>query len=459
MSTTTEVESEHPKPVALDSGKVVHFLGIADHFQGGIQPFPIGGVDIFQLAQHKSHIVFPAILSGCTWLILVSSEFLRICDLTKWKLRIVHEDGSEIGISSLARLPVTSNAVPEMAGRPDAASKPTDQRKEKTFELLFPADTKLVLLPISFEACTVSNPGECTVQSIYDGHTEDIGAVTFYYQPTPNFTSDQIKAIEADPGAAKVVRMELGCKLCPTKLSVYAGVNRSPKLEKEGSVWYSDLQGDFECECGKAKYSLQYLRESAHGMLLKDFSLAGSGVSYARQYGHEQIKSIAKEFVALLNTTELEQPIQAFIEKYPLLLSKFNARRLFVKPSILGKFAADFAIIDPRNHLWLIEIERPSIPLFRKKDGHPTAKLMHAYEQVADWVHQFHLHSVAILDTLKLKSDEVVTVKGVVVAGRSTNVSHEVLQRHLSNPPYPNVDFMTLDDLAISLINLSRKLV
>lgn len=92
-----------------------------------------------------------------------------------------------------------------------------------------------------------------------------------------------------------------------------------------------------------------------------------------------------------------------------------------------------------------------------KKDGHPTADLMHAYEQVKDWLTQYDKFSPAILSSLKLDPKEVVAVRGAVIAGRSKGLLHEVLQRHLTRSPY-NIEFMTLDDLGSSLLQISKKL-
>jgi hypothetical protein len=197
------------------------------------------------------------------------------------------------------------------------------------------------------------------------------------------------------------------------------------------------------------------LKESLHGMLLKDFSKGLTGLSYVRQYGHSQVKQIVTDFTQLLDKVRLEQPVQEFIEKHPILLSRFHAKRLFVKPTILGRFTADFALVDSQNQLWLIELEKPSLKLF-KRDGHPAQELMHAYGQVTDWLLQYSKYSGAILDALGLKGEEVVTVRGAVIAGRSRNVTHEVLQRHLSSPPYPNIEFITCDDLGVSLLEISK---
>ncbi len=147
-----------------------------------------------------------------------------------------------------------------------------------------------------------------------------------------------------------------------------------------------------------------------------------------------------------------------FIEQHAILLSRFHAKRLFVKPNIIGRFEADLGIVDSRNQLWLIELEKPSLQLF-KRDGHPTQALMHAYGQVTDWLHQYAKYPGAILDALGLKAEDVVSVRGAVIAGRSKNVTHDVLQRQLSNPPYPNIEFMTCDDLGVSLLEISKKIV
>jgi hypothetical protein len=429
--------------------KPIRFLGIVDHYQHGPQPFPYGPVDMFQLSQHKAHIVYPGQLSGTTWLLLVSTEFLNNADLAKWKLRVVHENGEEIGNTVVS-------ARSDESG--EGANPQSVSGTQEKFPLLLPHEAEFILFPMRLES-VVSAPGRCIVESIYDGQTEVVGSAYFHYRPTPSFTLDQIKAIEANLGTARVVRMDISCKKCPSSIKTYTALKRSPKFEKDGAIWYADLPDDFRCSCGAVNYSLARLRESGHGMLLRDFDLVSSGLSYARQYSHQQVKGVSDAFIALLDSTSLEAPVQAFIEKSPILLARLNARRLFIKPTFLGKHIGDFAVIDIHNQLWLVEIERPTLPLFRKSDGHPTAKLMHAYEQVTDWMHQYQLHSAAVIDTLGLKREDVVAVRGLVVAGRSATVSHKILTRHLHNPPYPNVEFMTMDDLASGMVNLSRKLV
>jgi len=431
----------------LDKEHPVLFLGLADHLEPGLQEFPVGGVDLFQLSHHKVHIIYPGLIGGNVWLFLVSTDFLRSADLTKWTLQVMDANNNQIGFATFAP-----------GERTQGAADATLRENESKQPFGFWEGSQFTLLPVKFEGGTIITPGRCAVQSVLDGKILEIGSVEFHYKKMPGFTADQITAIEADPDGRKIVRMELGCKYCQTKARTYAGLKRSPQMEKEGYIWYSDLGERFRCECGRTDYSLEYLRDSMHGLLSKDVSVAAAGVSYVRQYGHAQVVRIVGQYVELLDQEKLEPPVQAFLEKNVVLFARFNAKRLWVKPSIIGLFQADFAVLDTSNHLWFIELERPSIKLF-KKSGHPTGNLMHAYEQVRDWLHQYARNSQAVLDVLKLKREDVVTVRGVVIAGRSATVSHEVLQRHLSMPPYANIDFMTLDDLGTSLLNLSKKLI
>lgn len=320
----------------------------------------------------------------------------------------------------------------------------------------FPEDSAFMMFYFTLDGI-VNHPGRYTVYFEHDGSVAPIGIIHFHYAKAPTLTPDQIKAIESDPNSVKLIKLDLGCKFCPTKLRVYSGLSRSSELEMQGWAWQTDLAAEFACACGKNKYSLEYLKESMHGLLLKDFSKGLTGLGYVRQYGHSQVKNIVTGFTQLLDKERLEQPVQEFIEKYPILLSRFHAKRLFVKPTILGRFNADFALVDSRNQLWLVELEKPSLQLF-KRDGHPTQALMHAYGQVTDWLHQYAEYQGAILDGLGLKAEDVVTVRGAVIAGRSRDVTHDVLRRHLSNPPYSNIEFMTCDDLGVSLLEISRKI-
>ena len=78
-------------------------LGLADYIEGQKAPFPIGGIDLLQLSQHKVHIIYPGIISTNEWVILVSNEFLKNCDTAKWQIKISDENNIELGNISFHR--------------------------------------------------------------------------------------------------------------------------------------------------------------------------------------------------------------------------------------------------------------------------------------------------------------------------------------------------------------------
>lgn len=179
------------------------FLGIADHLQPTSAPFPIGGLDLFQISQHKLHLVYPATISSNVWVVIVKTDFLTNCDFSKWKIRVATEADVELGTATFSRL--TADQV---------ETTKTDQGTPTVTRYLAGAD--FVLLHFSLD-CVVHAPGRYLVQSSYDGLLQTIGSVHFHYRKAPALTPDQVKAIESDPNYMKAIRIDLGCKFCPHK--------------------------------------------------------------------------------------------------------------------------------------------------------------------------------------------------------------------------------------------------
>jgi len=380
------------------------FLGIADFYQPGKHPYPDGAVDLFQLATHKAHIIFPAILGQARWILLVKRSFLESCNPCMWSIRV--DDGAEIVLANISFKSIESIAAQNVETMTEVTSADT----------IYFGSGEFVILPFHVETL-IPHPGEYYVYSVYDGEKTKIGSVKFLYQPTPSLTPDQVVAINSNPDAVKSVKMELVCKSCSANISFYTALDRSSKLENEGLLWYANLPDRFRCQCGKTDLALGYLRESMHGLLLKDFSKSMSNLSYVRRYGHQEVVETARQYTSVLSSGEGEPAVQRFIEKHPILLARFEARRLFIKPSFLGRHFGDFAALDTQDRLWLIELESPTMKLF-KRDRHPSAKLLHAYGQVNDWLHEYQRYPAAVLEQFSLAVSDVSTVRGVVIAGK-----------------------------------------
>ncbi len=424
----------------------ITFLGIADHVDEGPQPFPLGSLDIYRLSQNKAYIFYPAPTQNTRWVFIVNMDLCVKDSINELNLRIIYEEGDEFGNLSIEFGTMEFKEIIDSEGI----------QKYKWIALKNQRSSVAVIhQPFSI---AVTKPGSLIIQLENDNEYVEIGRANFHYSPTPQLTIDQKRAIESSPNSVKQVRYKLGCKYCPSTIEIYSGVERNKKLESEGSIWQHDLEDTFKCACGKVNQTLEYLRESLHGMLLKkDLLLQNNELSYVRQYSHSRILNIIDKFSNLLSREKLEEPIQKFIEHNPIILAQFHAKILKFKPNILGKFNADFLIVDSQSRLFFIEIEKPSIKLF-KKDGHPTAKLNHAYEQVRDWLYEYSKHSLAILDSLNINHNEINFVGGIVIAGRKSPEIIKALNRHLSTPLYSDIDFYTFDDLSNNLAEMSRNM-
>lgn len=72
-------------------------LGVADFIQPSRAPFPFGPIDIFQLSQHKAHIIYPGMIQSLVWVVLMRVELFKENGLPHWTLRIADADEAELG--------------------------------------------------------------------------------------------------------------------------------------------------------------------------------------------------------------------------------------------------------------------------------------------------------------------------------------------------------------------------
>jgi hypothetical protein len=82
---------------------------------------------------------------------------------------------------------------------------------------------------------------------------------------------------------------------------------------------------------------------------------------------------------------------------------------------------------------------------------------MHAYGQIGDWQEEYRKFPHSFLDKLSLKIEDVLAARWILVAGRKEREKSKNLQRHISKPFY-DTEFLTYDDLASSLRQISRGL-
>ena len=308
------------------------------------------------------------------------------------------------------------------------------------------------MLTVPLEDVIITEPQ--IVQAFLASETEEIplGDVGFGLAESPPLTPDRIKAIKSDPRSIKTVRMRLGCKHCPSKLTIVVALEK-PEKKEQGAMWYQDVPEFFNCACGKTHMPLEIIRANGHA-LLGLTNMNSKNLSYSAQYEQKTIDRIIKDFADLLKISPEEKLVQQFLSRNPIMFHFLSPLRIFEKPEVLNKHIGDFAILDSRGTLIFVEIERPGILVVRK-DGSTGADMVHAISQVRDWLFQYTKHRSAVLDCLTIGVDEVTKVKGLVIAGRDQGYDSEHLRKFKWQDLGP-IECITYDDLLNACVTLGR---
>ncbi len=241
------------------------------------------------------------------------------------------------------------------------------------------------------------------------------------------------------------MRVNVKCRECGSEYKTYFGLERNEATENDRWKWAAEIEdeSEFRCSCGKTVYPLKYMKTGLQGLLGKPVS--EEEVEITPLYEGTALRRVREDFLDLINSNPKEEIVQKFIQKNPILLHMFSAKKIIEKPTIGTKYYADFAILDSRNDLILIEIERPNTRLM-KKDGHRSQELIHAFDQVGDWKIRFEEHRISILDEIGVSPSEVNNVRGAVIAGREKGADASHL-RALKMRRNDDLLVMTYDDI------------
>lgn len=445
-------------PREIDPASPVIFLGVADGEKTDRTVPLLESMSLFSLAHVKAHFAFPIVAKRAVWCFLVNFGVIDVGETLV--VRLIDDKGKELGKFTFGA--ASTVAVPLTAPEGQvvqAAQGQTVQgtQRETTQQSRIALDEgQWILNPSSNPELVISEPGEYRLVLDRNGTILYLGRVIYAFAPPPPLTDERISALESDPVSRGQVVLKFGCKHCPSELKAYVATKRSEEMANSSHIYYLDLPDRFACSCGRANMNLEYLRKGGHGFLGRNARIAIGDISYVQRYAHSQLLEIAAQFLSLLQKEKKEEVVQKFLEHNKVLLARFHAQRLFIKPRILGKFNADFAVLDSQGVLTLIEIERPTLRLF-KKNGHLRSEFNHAYEQVQDWLDEVLRHRAAVIEGLGLNADQVLSIRGCVVAGRAKSEKREHLRRHLSQPRQ-GIDFLTLDALADSLVSMAGDL-
>jgi hypothetical protein len=301
----------------------------------------------------------------------------------------------------------------------------------------------------------ILKPGTLRAVLKVNGQEQFLGYFHLLHASVPPYSTDQIAALKTDPLARRLMRIAYSCKECGSQLRVYAGLEKNKQQEEEGWTWFADLGEDFRCNCGKLTFSVDYLRTGLHGMLSRNLTPDDQSFgSFLRLYETTKLEEDCRLFKSLMEKGGPEQEIQDFLEAHPVFFARFSAHRLIPKPRIQNKYVADFAILNQRKELLLIEIEKSHTKLLTK-DRRITAELQHAITQVTDWIQEVNDHKSAVLSTLRMEIREVAVVRGIVIAGRTPSDDEDA--RSLRRAFSGDVEFYTYDDLLRDTTEIIRR--
>ncbi len=436
----------------VDHSAPLVFVGLADGTALENPATPFEAWTLFKLARVKPHFAFPAVMKQAFWCFLLRTDAFD--PSVTLRVQIVNAAGIEQAHMNFAPTPLALSS-PQLASSSLEAEPPGTENPAT--KILFALDNgQWVIQGLPIADLLIPEPGEYRLLLHWNGKTSYLGRMIFVFAPPAPLTDEQISAFEADPVSPKAVKVVYGCKKCDSKLRAYAAVKKTTEGDKDGFTFYRDLPERFQCSCGATNLPLQYLRAGMHGFLGRDARISIGDISYIQRYAHSQLLELAGKFLNLIQREKREEPIQDFLAQHKVLFARFHAKHLFIKPRILGKFNADFAILDSEGVLTLIEIERASMRLF-KKNGHLRNDLNHAYEQVQDWLNEVLKHRAAVIEGLGLKTDDVLSIRGCVIAGRAKQENREHLRRHMSQPR-SGIEFFTLDMLGHSLAEIAHDL-
>lgn len=426
----------------------IAFLGICD----GSNAYADGGhevlwrQDILGLRTHLVSPVFPLSLAGAQFVFALYDPF----SLNKVRIDFFDEAGQSqlffdiaVGVE-----PVEASTSLLSVGHPTPSVVSAAR--------LLRADAKgwTLLTMAGPRDATIMKPGTLRARATLAGATEEVGYLDCLVS-TPRPMDDQVKAaIRADPMAARAVRLQFSCKSCEDGWKAYAALEKDPESERAGYQWYSALPSTWTCRCGKTTLDLGLVRANMHGFLGRHLRPSGD-ITLVPLYQTQALEQVLHAFTAILDADPDEERVQEFLTTNPVILAQFSPQRLEPKAPILSKRKTDFAILNHRAELLLVELERPSCKIM-KADGGASAQLQTPLNQINDWFHEVEEHRGAVLSCLGILPSDVTKVRGVVIAGRNKDYEPEALRKLKKRTFDQRIDVLTYDDLINGFVGIIR---
>jgi len=157
----------------------------------------------------------------------------------------------------------------------------------------------------------------------------------------------------------------------------------------------------------------------------------------------------------LLDTTKRnENSLQKCITENPILLG-LDYSKVIPKHKLGSEFEVDYALEKYNGLIDLMEIESSNLNIFTKQ-GNPSSYLVHAEQQVIDWLDWIEKNSAYARNGLK----GLISPKGYVIIGRSSSLNKKTRASLIRrNKAFnENISILTYDDVLTKAKNLRELL-
>jgi hypothetical protein len=189
------------------------------------------------------------------------------------------------------------------------------------------------------------------------------------------------------------------------------------------------------------------------------------------KYRNFEEHNLRKKYYQYLKTVRTEKQMQVFLEANPIFLPGLYDRHhgplgdvIISKLGLSNDYVTDFAFLSvdsARIQITLIEIESPTMKIFRDSDNQFTAPFNKAIQQMRDWVEWFHANQTHAKDVLRdvyfgsVFRNQHVTIKVILVAGKRRDIERNS-QREKRwaglNASIGNNEVVSYDHLAFGMV-------
>jgi len=239
-------------------------------------------------------------------------------------------------------------------------------------------------------------------------------------------------AIISRLGGSKLLMLELSCEKCSDRIRFYHPLDcRSRTSEKFREAVLLASAGDtWDCNCGKTKIPLRYMKEGVHALFRRMDSLREKKeLNFIPSYQKGAVAAIIADYQRLLvDYADDEETVVKFVVKTPILWDFLAPTKIWIKPPILTKYKTDFGILTSTKVLYFVEIEKPKTKLV-KTNGGIHSELQAGLDQIRDWRIEVEKHRGAVLDGLGLTQGEVHDIRYMLIAGMARATSAKGLAK------------------------------